>query len=61
MGLFIFSKVLLQYPEELFKALLTQNRAEEWRPRILMAKKYNEGQKIEEHGKILLNKINALF
>ena len=22
---------------------------------------YNEGQKIEEHGKILLNKINALF
>ena len=23
--------------------------------------KYNEGQKIEEHGKFLLNKINALF
>ena len=59
MGLFIFSKVLLYHPEEIFKAPLTQNRAEKLRLRILKTKTYNEGRKIEEHWEIFLNKINA--
>ena len=49
MGLFIFSKVLLYHPEEIFKAPLTQNRAEKLRLTILKTKTYNEGRKIEEH------------
>ena len=56
-GLFFALKILLYYPEECFEALLTQSSAGEWRPRILKAKMYHKGHKIEKYRKKLIRKL----